>query len=298
MTDPKMIQLYLSISVAIVMLGMGLSLTLDDFKRIIRKPGSILLGLFNQLVLLPIIGFAIVTALGVQGELAVGVMLIAACPGGATSNLISNLGRGDVGLSVSLTAFSSTITVFSIPFLVNLAAARFMGSGAEISLDFWETFFKMVMITILPVSTGMIIRNYALNFANKMERPVKIASVVLMSIVIIGAVLANKAKLGAALPEVGPAVIILNIATMLLGFFSARMFRLSLKQRVSISIECGIQNASLALFIGSLGALAAFPGVLLAPAIYGVLMFITGGVFATIYSRMVLKSERQSISQK
>ena len=163
------------------MLGMGLSLTIGDFKRIKEDPKGVFIGLFNQLILLPIIGYLIVVALQLKAELAVGVMLIAACPGGATSNLISNLAKGDIGLSVTLTAFSSMITVFTIPLIVNFAFLQFMDTDETVTLSFWDTFIKMVLITVVPVSIGMFARTRSEKFANKMERPVKIVSVILLA---------------------------------------------------------------------------------------------------------------------
>lgn len=295
MKDPNVIQFYLSISIAIIMLGMGLSLTIADFVRIKKAPKGVFIGLFNQLLLLPAIGLGLVMLFDLKAEYAVGLMLVAACPGGATSNLITNLAKGDLGLSITMTAFSSVITVFTIPLIVNFALLRYMGpeaagTDATITLEFWPTFLKMFLVTLLPVSIGMFIRSKAKQFADKMEKPVKIASVVLMTGIIVGAVLANKGKLADGFVIVGPAVLGLNIVTMLLGFVSGILFRLSLRQRVSISIECGIQNASLALFIGGMGMMGGHPEILLAPAIYGTLMFVTGGIFASIYARMVSRA--------
>jgi BASS family bile acid:Na+ symporter len=294
MKDPQVVQMYLSISIAIIMLGMGLSLTLADFIRISKAPRGVFVGLTNQLILLPLIGLALVLLLGLKNEYAVGLLLIAACPGGATSNLITNLAKGDLGLSITMTAFSSIITVFTIPLIVNFSLAHFMASDGVISLAFWPTFSKMFLVTIVPVSIGMVIRNFSIAFANRMEKPVKIASVLLMAGIIVGAVLANKDKLASAFTDVGPAILFLNILTMLLGFYSGKILKLDLKQRVSISIECGIQNGSLALFVASMGAIAAFPLVLLVPAIYGTLMFLTGGIFAWVYARMVGRSQQIS----
>ncbi|PCJ88157.1 MAG: bile acid:sodium symporter [Flavobacteriales bacterium] len=294
MGDPQVVQFYLSISIAIIMLGMGLSLSISDFKRIKDDPKGVFIGLFNQLILLPIIGFVIIKMVGLENELAIGLMIIAACPGGATSNLISNLAKGDLGLSVTLTALSSTITLFTIPLIANFAITHFMETDATITLGFWETFSKMVMITLVPVSIGMFIRSRSVKFADRMENPVKIASVVLMTTIIVGAVYANRNDLLPALPKVGLAVISLNVITMLIGFFMGIWFNLNLRQRVSISIECGIQNGSLALFIGQLGAMAAYPQILLAPAIYGTLMFATGGIFAAYYARLVSKDNAKN----
>jgi len=286
----NIIELSLNISVAIIMLGMGLSLTIADFKRIKEDPKSVLLGLFNQLIMLPLIGLGLIFTLGLQGEYAVGLMLIAACPGGATSNLISNLAKGDIGLSVTLTAFSSVITVVTIPFIVNFALLKFMSSETIIQLPYLQIFMKILLITVVPVALGMFIRAHREAFAIRMENPVKVASVLLMTAIIIGAVAVNRDQLSTALPQIGPAVIGLNLLTMFLGFFSGKLLALNLKQQVSISIECGIQNGSLALAIVGM-ALTQYKELALVPATYGVLMFAIGGLFAGYYSRMVTKNE-------
>jgi len=286
----NIIELSLNISVAIIMLGMGLSLTIADFKRIKEDPKSVLLGLFNQLIMLPLIGLGLIFALELQGEYAVGLMLIAACPGGATSNLISNLAKGDIGLSVTLTAFSSVITVVTIPFIVNFALLKFMSSDTIIQLPYLQIFLKILLITVVPVALGMFIRAHREAFAIRMENPVKVASVLLMTAIIIGAVAVNRDQLSTALPQIGPAVIGLNLLTMFLGFFSGKLLALNLKQQVSISIECGIQNGSLALAIVGM-ALTQYKELALVPATYGVLMFAIGGLFAGYYSRMVTKNE-------
>jgi len=289
----EIIEFSLNVSVAIIMLGMGLSLTMADFIRIKEQPRSVALGLFNQLVLLPLIGFGLIVAFSLKGEYAVGLMLIAACPGGATSNLISNLAKGDIGLSVTLTAFSSLITVVTIPFIVNMALLKFMSADVVVQLPYKSIFWKILLITVVPIVLGMIIRYHRVAFANRMKRPVKIASVVLMAAIIIGAVVVNREQLTTVLPQIGPAVIGLNILTMLLGFFSGKLLKLNLKQQVSISIECGIQNGSLALAIVGM-ALTQYKELALVPATYGVLMFGIGGLFAGYYANLVNKSEQMS----
>ncbi|HIN40386.1 MAG TPA: bile acid:sodium symporter family protein [Flavobacteriales bacterium] len=280
------IEFLLNTSVAIIMLGMGLSLTIEDFKRIKEEPKSVFVGLFNQLLLLPLIAIVLIFLLRLKGEYAVGLMLVAACPGGATSNLISNLAKGDIGLSITLTALSSIITVATIPFIINFALIKFMSTDEAIQLPYLTIFLKILLITIIPVVLGMITRAKCESFAIGMKRPVKIASVLLMAAIIIGAVATNKEQLTTALPIIGPAVIGLNILTMLLGFFSGKFLHLDLKQRISISIECGIQNASLALAVVGM-ALSQYKELALVPATYGVLMFVFGGLFAAYFARLV-----------
>lgn len=282
MKDIQTIQLALSIAVGIIMLGMGLSLTIADFLRIKKQPKAVLVGLTNQLILLPIIGYTLAVLLGLRTEIAVGLMLIAACPGGPVSNLYCNLARGDLALSITLTAITSMITVFTIPVVVNQALVLFMDTQHVVQIDFWQTVFKILMVTIVPVSIGMTLYNYFPAFATKMEKPVKIVSSILLGTIITGAFIANKDELMDALPYVGSATLALNVITMAFGFFSGRLFKLNYKERVSISVECGIQNGALALFIGSLGVMANYPGVLLAPAVYGILMFFTGAIFAAV----------------
>ena len=288
----NVIEFSLNISVAIIMLGMGLSLTIADFIRIKEEPRSVAIGLFNQLIMLPLIGLALILVLGLKEEYAVGLMLIAACPGGATSNLISNLAKGDIGLSVTLTACSSVITVVTIPFIVNFALLKFMSTDTVVQLPYATIFLKILLITVVPVALGMFIRGYREAFAIRMEKPVKIASVVLMAAIIVGAVVTNREQLSTALPIIGPAVIGLNVLTMLLGFFSGKLLKLNLRQQVSISIECGIQNGSLALAIVGM-ALAQFKELALVPATYGVLMFGIGGLFAGYYARLVTVNEKK-----
>ena len=288
------IRIALGVSIAIIMLGMGLSLTISDFKLISENPKGVLIGLFNQLILLPIIAYLLVFVFNLNGSLAVGLMLIAACPGGATSNLITNLAKGDLGLSVTLTAFSSMITVFTIPLIVNFSLGNFMGEEGEISLSFLDSFKQIVLLTVVPVVIGMFIRTRSVQFADKMEKPVKIASAVLMAIIIAGAVAKNKDVLAAAIPTIGPAVIALNIITMVIGFFIGNVLNLDLRQKICISIESGIQNGTLALFVGSLGVMANYSEILLAPALYSILMFFTGAIFAYLSARMVNKSVRKN----
>ena len=293
MKDPVAIQLYLSIGVAFIMVGMGLSLTVSDFVRIKENPVPVLIGLCNQLLFLPVLGLGLVYFFGLKQEYAVGLMLIAACPGGALSNLVSNLAKGDIGLSVTLTACSSLITVFTIPLIVGLSLHHFMDTSENVSLSFIETLVKMISIVAVPVFIGMIIRRKNEALAARMENPVKIISVIFIVVIVAAAVMANKGKLTTALPLVLPAVMSLNILSMLLGFFSGKLFQLNLKQRISISIESGIQNSPLALAVGVMGSLAIYPEIRLGPVIYGLLMMGSGVAAAALYARLVNVSCRQ-----
>src|SRR5690606_10576895 len=169
-----------------VMAGMGLSLTVDDFKRVVKYPRAILFGLFNQLIMLPILGFTVVSIFRLSPEIAIGIMILAACPGGPTSNLISHLAKGDTALSVSLTAISSVVTVFTIPIIINLAMVSFVNQTERIHLDIWDTIVKIFSIVLIPVILGMLVKRFWSEFARKMERPVKITSGIILFLIILG----------------------------------------------------------------------------------------------------------------
>ena len=266
----------LEIALAIIMFGMGLGLVKDDFKRILTSPKAILIGLANQLILLPIIGFALVSIFPLQPEIAIGIMILAACPGGPTSNLISHLAKGDTALSVSLTAISSLITIFTIPFIVNFALENFLDAGQMIQLNPLEVIKKIMAITIIPVAIGMIIRNKNIAFANKMSKPVKIASAVILALVIIGIILKEKANFVSYFEQAGLVSLCLNLVTMIVGYLTAKTFHLRKEQAISISIESGIQNGTLAIFIAV--TLLNNSAYAIAPAVYSVIMFLTGGL--------------------
>lgn len=269
----------LALSLIIIMLGMGLSLVTDDFKRIIVYPKAIFVGLTNQLIILPLIGFAIAIAFPIKPEIAIGIMILAACPGGPTSNLIAHLAKGDLALSVSLTAISSLVTIITIPFIVNFALIQFLNEGQVIKLDVVETIIQIFVIIVIPVAIGMLIRRYKEGFALKMEKPVRKASGFVIALVIIGIVIKEKENLIPYLKQAGLVALILNVATMLVGYYSAKLFKIMDKRAVSISIESGIQNGTLAIMIAVV--LLGNSEYAITPAIYSLLMFFTGG--AAIY---------------
>ncbi len=259
----------------IIMWGMGLSLTPVDFKRIFQYPKAVVVGLVNQMILLPVIGFTLVNIFPVNPEIAVGVMILAACPGGATSNLITHLAKGDTALSVTLTAFSSFISVLTIPFVVNFALENLIHEGTVVKLNEMESIRNIFMVVIIPVILGMLVRRLAPGFSDKMGKPVRIASMVILGLIIVGIVIKEKENMLGYFAQAGWIAFTLNVITMLVGFYSARLFKLTNRQATSISIESGIQNGTLALgvAIGLLGNIS----YSIAPAIYSLLMFFSGG---------------------
>jgi len=266
----------LAISLIIIMLGMGLSLVMDDFKGILSYPKAMFVGLTNQIVLLPLIGFAIASLFPVRPEIAVGIMLLAACPGGPTSNLISHLAKADLALSVSLTAVSSVITIFTIPFIVNFALSHFLSHKEMIKLDIPQTIIQIFVIIVIPIAIGMLIRHLKPEFAIRMEKPVRQASTVVFILVFVGIILKERAHLKEYLVDAGLVAILLNLLTMLVGFFSARLFRIKAKRALSISIESGIQNGTLAVSIAVV--LLGNSEYAIAAAVYSIFMFISGGI--------------------
>ncbi len=272
----KVSTIILAASLIIIMLGMGLSLVADDFKRIFVYPKAILVGLTNQLIILPIIGFTIAVLFPLQPEIAIGIMILAACPGGPTSNLISNMAKGDIALSVTLTALSSFITILSIPFIVNFAITYFANEGQMIKLDVVATIAQIFVITVIPISIGMVIRKYKESFAKKMAEPVRKASGIVIALVIIGIVIKERDNFISYFQQAGVVALVLNVATMVVGYYSSRIFKITNKQAVSISIESGIQNGTLAISIAVI--LLESTAYAIAPAIYSLLMFFTGGV--------------------
>jgi BASS family bile acid:Na+ symporter len=270
----------LASSLIIIMLGMGLSLVIDDFKRIVVYPKAIVVGLVNQMILLPLFGFTIAVLFPLAPEISIGIMILAACPGGPTSNLIAHLAKGDTALSVTLTALSSFITILTIPFIVNFALEHFLEEGQMIRLDVIDSIKNIFVIIIIPIIIGMLIRKYREDFAKKMEKPVRIASAVVLALVIIGIVIKEKENFVSYFQQAGIVALSLNVATMVVGYFSARLFRITDKRALSISIESGIQNGTLAITIAVV--LLGSTEFAIAPAIYSLLMFFTGGVLIFI----------------
>ncbi len=266
----------LAVSLIIIMLGMGLSLVLDDFKRIFIHPKAILIGLTNQMIILPLVGFTLASLFPVRPEIAIGIMILVACPGGATSNLISHLAKGDTALSVSLTALSSFITIITIPFIVNFALLHFLKEEQSIKLDVITTIVQVLVITIIPVGIGMLIRKYNETFALKMAKPVRIASVLVLALIIIGIAIKEKDNFISYFQDAGIIALLLNSITMIIGYYSAKLLQVQTKSAISIAVESGIQNGTLAISIAIV--LLNNTSYAIAPAVYSILMFFTGGI--------------------
>ena len=259
------------------MFGMGLTLVVGDFARLFTYPKEVLVGLFNQLVFLPLIGFLIILLFDLNSSMAIGVMILSLCPGGPTSNLITQVARGNIGLSVTLTALASLITVFTIPIILSESITYFTGeTDVVIELPVVQTMLQILVITVIPVSIGMVIRKKNEDFALRMENPMRTASTVLFIIIFLLVMIANKDLIVQAMMEVGLATLLLNISTMAFGYITAKFFGIKGKSQVSITIESGIQNGTLAFVIATTILNNVEMG--LPTGAYSIWMFITGGI--------------------
>jgi BASS family bile acid:Na+ symporter len=253
------------------MLGMGLSLMVNDFRRVVLFPKAVALGLVLKLLFIPVLTFALLYLMPMQPELAVGFVLLAACPGGATTNLITNLAKGDVALSITLTAIASVITVFTIPLIVDIGLVEFMGAGRQIELPFFKTIGQILAITVVPVILGMVINKKYPRFSKKSERPVKIISALFLVLIIAAALLKERAKLADFFLMAGPLALILNLTGMMLGYGITMLFTKSKAQAVTIGVEVSIVNGTLGIAIAA-GILQ--NSVMSIPsAIYSIIMF-------------------------
>ncbi len=276
----------LPIALGIVMLGLGLTLTLADFKRVVVYPKAVLIGLGCQMLLLPAVCFGIAKAFALPPELAVGLMLLAASPGGATANLYSHLAHGDVALNITLTAVNSVLSLFTLPLIVNFALTAFLGDGTVIPLQF-DKVLQVFAIVLIPVAIGMTIKSRAPAFAERANKRVKILSAVVLLLVIVGAVLKERAHLVEYFQQVGLAALAFNLASLAVGYALPRVLRLEERQAIAIGMEIGIHNGTLAIAIASSPLLLNNATMAIPPAIYSLIMFFTAGAFGWLVSRRV-----------
>ena len=280
----------LPLALAIIMFGLGLSLKVGDFKRIFLYPKAIIIGSFTQLVLLPVLGFTIAALLLKSSpELAIGLIILAMCPGGPTSNLLTHLANGDTALCISLTAISSIVKIFTIPIMVNIAIMHYMGVASEFHLDVLSSILKIVTITIVPAALGMLVKAWAPALAQKAQKPVKVMSAVFLVLVILAAIYQERNTIVRSMVIAGPAALLLNISGMLLGYYIPRLFNLPWAQQITISIETSIQNGTLAIAIASSPLMLGNATMAIPAVVYSLIMFITAGLFISLVNRRKTK---------
>lgn len=277
----------------LIMMGMGLTLVTNDFKRVLKYPKAVGIGLTNQLILLPIIGFALANIMPLRPEYAVGVMLLVLCPGGTTSNLFTYLAKGDVALSVTMTAIASVITVFTIPIVLSFSLIYFMGSGSAFELPVLKTVLTLVLLTIVPISIGMLIKRYAPRVADRSQIYVSRFGVLFLTFLVLFLGYVQRDIIVDAFIATGPVSIILNLLTMALGYYSSKWFGLNLAQRTSITLEVGLQNSTLSIFM-ALTLLSNYDMSMM-PAIYTLVMFLTAGILVRIFSARHNKLRKSEI---
>ena len=268
------------IALALIMLGLGTSLTLEEFKRVVKQPKDFIVGFICQLVLLPIIAFALIKIMNTPIELALGVMIIAAAPGGVTSNILTKFAKGDVALSVSLTAVISLISVASVPFIVFKSAEILQVSYIEKNISMLGISLKMFFVVTLPVIVGMLIRKYATSFISDKTQIIQRLSVLLFVIVFFAIWVEEWKNIYSFLVRAGSITLTLNIVMMLVGYYVAKLFITGSPQRKCISLECGLQNGTLAVFVGT--QLFDEMVYLVPAAAYALFMFITAILFVFI----------------
>ena len=269
--------IFLPLALAFIMFALGLGLTSADFLRVIKQPKDFFVGAISQIILLPIIAFILVSIWPISPELAIGVMIIAAAPGGVTSNILTSFAKGDVALSVSLTAIISLLCVVTVPFIIvnSLNLLGFSNITQNISLI--NMAISMFLIVTVPVIIGMVFRKFVSNSALKFEPIAKKISMVLFIIVLLGAILAEKDNIVSYFADAGLITLILNIVMMIVAFYVAQFLGTGNSQKKCIAIECGLQNGTLAIFVGT----TLFDGgaYVIPAATYSLIMFFTSLIF-------------------
>lgn len=278
MAASPLLTIFLTLALGIIMLGLGLSLTLADFTRVARYPKPVFVGLACQLLLLPVACFFIAKAFGLAPALAVGMMLLAASPGGTTANLYSHLAHGDVALNITLTAVSSVIAILTMPLIVNFSLAHFMTDDQALPLQFGKV-LQVFVIVLGPVAIGMALRRRFPAFAARMEKPVKIVSALFLLIIVLMAVIKDWQTVTTYAPVVGLAALCFNLLSLAVGYYVPRMLNLSRRQAVAIGMEIGIHNGTLAIALALSPALLNNSTMAIPAALYSVLMFFTAAAF-------------------
>jgi len=276
-----LISVGLPIALAIIMFGLGLSLTVGDFRRVARTPRAVAVALVLQVLVLPVIAFGLVLAFDLDPLLAVGVMLLAASPGGTTANLFSHLFHGDVALNITLTAINSVLAALTIPLITNFAIGYFDADG-ELGLQVGKV-LQVIAIVLVPVAIGMVVRARSADFARRADRPVRAFSIAVLVIVAVGALLGERDNIGGYIEQVGLVTGLFCLASLTLGYAGARLMRLDEPQAIASSMEVGIHNTTIALTI-ALSVLDSTE-VAIPAAVYSVLMYVLATAFGFLLTR-------------
>ena len=275
----------LPLALAFIMFVLGLGLTGSDFLRVVKQPRDFFVGAFSQIILLPIIAFILVKIWPIAPELAIGVMIIAAAPGGVTSNLLTSLAKGDVALSISLTAIISLLCVITIPFIVLTSVGLLSDSSITQDISLFSMSRDMFLIVTVPVILGILIRRFASGAALKFEPIAKKISIVLFVLVLLGAIAAERENVISYFAQAGLITFVLNVVMMIVAYCVAKLLASGMKQKKCITIECGLQNGTLAIFV----ATSIFGGgmYVIPAATYSLIMFATSLIFVYLVRKTV-----------
>lgn len=276
MEQSALTTIFMPVALGTIMLGLGLSLTSDDFKRVLQYPKAISIALTCQMVLLPALCLMLVVLFDLPPVLGVGLMLLSASPGGATANLYSHLSNGDVALNISLTAINSVLTLFTLPLIVNFSLGFLMDSNQYVPMQFAKI-IEVFAIVLTPVLIGMLVRSKAPAFAAKMDKPVKITSALFLLLIIVSVTIRERGMLVSSFNQIGLPVLAFNVLSMVIGYYLPLLFNVGKRQAIAIGLEIGIHNGTLAIYI----ALNVLQNSTMSvpPAIYSLLMFFTAAAF-------------------
>ncbi len=269
--------IFLPLALAFIMFALGLGLTGADFLRVIKQPKDFFVGAISQIILLPIIAFILVKLWPISPELAIGVMIIAAAPGGVTSNILTSFAKGDVALSISLTAVISLLSVITVPFVIATSLGLLGSGNVSQNVSLTSMAISMFLIVTVPVILGMVFRRFASNAAIKFEPIAKKISIVLFVIVLLGAILAEKDNIVSYFADAGLITLALNVIMMIVAFYVAQLLATGNAQKKCIAIECGLQNGTLAIFVGT--TLFGGGAFVIPAATYSLIMFATSLIF-------------------
>ena len=291
--DSALSTIGLPIALGVIMFGLGLSLTVADFARVRQSPRAVAVALVCQLVLLPVVCFGLVLALDLPPLLAVGMLLLAASPGGSTANLFSHLFRGDVALNISLTAINSIIAIVSLPLITNLAMAYF-DLGDEVTLQYRKV-LEVFAVVLVPVAIGMFVRARSTAFADRMDKPVRIGSAFLLFVIIVGIIVDQRSNVVDYATSVGVAVTVFCLVSLVVGYLVPRWAGVTDRQAVACSFEIGVHNATLAIYV----AVEVLDSVELSvpAAVYGLLMFPLAAVWGVALTRWILPQEPGDVTR-
>ena len=276
--------IFLPLALAFIMFALGLGLAGADFLRVLKQPKDFLVGAISQIILLPIIAFILIKIWPISPELAIGVMIIAAAPGGVTSNILTSFAKGDVALSVSLTAIISLLSVITVPFIIITSLNLLDLNNVSKNISLTNMALSMFLIVTLPVILGMIIKKILSNFALNFEPIAKKISIFLFVLVLIGAILAERNNVIAYFAQAGLITLVLNVVMMIVAFYVAQLLGSGVAKKKCIAIECGLQNGTLAIFV----ATTLFGGgvYLIPAATYSLIMFATSLIFVFIIKKI------------